>query len=505
MHPYATSNPGCQSGRIWRRVPDGPGLLDYSVKLNPAGGVATTDTVVFPVPSTEGVSARFFFDPRPPALLGGTGGPALRGGRTSGTQWDVDFRGEDSVAFGLDTTALGQQSCAMGSGATATHAGSFVWSDRIGNASSFNADDVTFGALGGFRVLCNGPGTPAFTIAQIYLDADDTVATGNLAVTAQSTGNTVNALTAYQFGGALYSRALLLNTSLGLSAAPVLAGGNSNTALGNSACALLTTGNQNTAVGASSLAVGVTATGCTAVGFSALALNTASSGCALGWNALSANTTGASNTACGTQALSLNVTGASNSALGFRALLANLGSRNTACGALALSANTTGTDNTAMGQNALLASVASPNSSAFGSGALILATGGGNTAVGSGAGGALVGGGLNTFLGAGANAAPANDGCIVLGANAAATASNQLVIHGQTANTIAGTAVLVAGTIVVASAGVTATSVILLTSQVPGGVPGFLQVSARTAGVSFTILSSNGADTSTVGFLCFEV
>lgn len=68
-----------------------------------------------------------------------------------------------------------------------------------------------------------------------------------------------------------------------------------------------------------------------------------------------------------------------------------------------------------------------------------------------------------------------------------------------------GTAVLVAGASVVANTSVTATSRIFLTSQVDGGTPGFLRVSTRSAGVSFTITSSNAADTSTVAYEIFEV
>lgn len=69
----------------------------------------------------------------------------------------------------------------------------------------------------------------------------------------------------------------------------------------------------------------------------------------------------------------------------------------------------------------------------------------------------------------------------------------------------AGTAVLVGGTATVANANVTANSVILVTSQADGGTPGFLRISARNAGVNFTITSSNAGDTSTVGWLMFEL
>jgi hypothetical protein len=72
------------------------------------------------------------------------------------------------------------------------------------------------------------------------------------------------------------------------------------------------------------------------------------------------------------------------------------------------------------------------------------------------------------------------------------------------ANAKQGTSVLVAGTVVVANTSVTANSRIFLTSQADGGTPGFLRVSARTAGTSFTITSAMITDTSTVAWQIFE-
>lgn len=66
-----------------------------------------------------------------------------------------------------------------------------------------------------------------------------------------------------------------------------------------------------------------------------------------------------------------------------------------------------------------------------------------------------------------------------------------------------GTATLVAGTVVVASTIVTASSRIFLTSQV-NGVTGALRVSARSAGVSFTITSSVAGDAGLVAWRLFE-
>lgn len=69
------------------------------------------------------------------------------------------------------------------------------------------------------------------------------------------------------------------------------------------------------------------------------------------------------------------------------------------------------------------------------------------------------------------------------------------------ANLVMGTAVLVAGAVVVNHSRVQANSRIFLTSQADGGTPGFLRITARVAGTSFTITSSNAADTSTVAWL----
>jgi hypothetical protein len=83
------------------------------------------------------------------------------------------------------------------------------------------------------------------------------------------------------------------------------------------------------------------------------------------------------------------------------------------------------------------------------------------------------------------------------------TAGNGLQIK-EGSNAKMGTAVLVAGSAVVANTATTAVSRIHLTSQVDGGTPGFLRVSTRTAGTSFTITSSSATDTSTVAYLIVE-
>jgi hypothetical protein len=71
-------------------------------------------------------------------------------------------------------------------------------------------------------------------------------------------------------------------------------------------------------------------------------------------------------------------------------------------------------------------------------------------------------------------------------------------------NAKSGVVTLSGGTATVANTSVTSTSRIQLTSQADGGTPGWLRVSARTAGTSFTITSSSASDTSTVAYFIVE-
>jgi hypothetical protein len=72
------------------------------------------------------------------------------------------------------------------------------------------------------------------------------------------------------------------------------------------------------------------------------------------------------------------------------------------------------------------------------------------------------------------------------------------------ANATMGVAVLVGGTVDIATTKVTANSRIFLTAQTNAGTPGFLGVTARVASTSFTITSSSGSDTSSVAWLIVE-
>jgi hypothetical protein len=91
----------------------------------------------------------------------------------------------------------------------------------------------------------------------------------------------------------------------------------------------------------------------------------------------------------------------------------------------------------------------------------------------------------------------------VFGTLALETAGSGITVK-EGSNAKQGTVALVGGSAVVANTSVTASSRIFLTSQADGGTPGWLRVSARTAGTSFTITSSSGTDTSTVAYEIFE-
>lgn len=71
-------------------------------------------------------------------------------------------------------------------------------------------------------------------------------------------------------------------------------------------------------------------------------------------------------------------------------------------------------------------------------------------------------------------------------------------------NARSGAATLVGGTVTVANTSVTANTRIQVTGQVDGGTPGWLRISARVPGTSFTITSSSVLDTSVVGWFMIE-
>lgn len=67
-----------------------------------------------------------------------------------------------------------------------------------------------------------------------------------------------------------------------------------------------------------------------------------------------------------------------------------------------------------------------------------------------------------------------------------------------------GSSTLAAGTVVVSTTRITATSLVFLTAQDTGNITGILRVSSRVAGTSFTILSSVNTDTADIAWMIME-
>lgn len=236
----------------------------------------------------------------------------------------------------------------------------------------------------------------------------------------------------YKLNGLTILDSVDTNLSVGFEASPV-ANGFGNTFVGSSAGSSSTpAASANTAVGNRALSANTNGNNNTALGNDTLAHNIGGLfNTAAGSEALFFNVSGNFNTAFGNSALFTTVSNNSNTSVGFGSLFRNIADENTAVGSNSLSSNTTGFFNTAMGSNSLANNSEGQENAAFGHTALFSCTGSFNVAVGSSAGATVASGNNNTIIGSNADA-PTFDSCIVLGSDAVATASNQLVIASVT-------------------------------------------------------------------------
>ena len=229
-----------------------------------------------------------------------------------------------------------------------------------------------------------------------------------------------------------------------------------------------------------------------AIGSSALLVAGASTNTsvAIGRSSLTANSGGSDNVAVGDQTQAANVAGAQNVAIGSRAM-SSAGATGTPTANIAIGFNaapslTTGSANIVIGGGKDVQSGTASN----------------QLNIGGGFWGTGVGTATPKFGFGQSKTAPAYT-IDAAGDIAANLAGNGFRVA-EGSNAKMGVSTLAGGTIVVANTSVTANSRIFLTCETPGGTPGFLRVSARTAGTSFTILSSSGTDTSVVGWVIFE-
>ncbi len=188
-----------------------------------------------------------------------------------------------------------------------------------------------------------------------------------------------------------------------------------------------------------------------------------------------------------------------------RALVENLG-----LGTDALSSLSSGQANTAVGISAGSEITTGVGNICVGSfSARDLQTGINNICIGRLTGNTLVSGNNNIVIGTGQGFLSATSTSVIsIGSNIAtlpdhswavgAQGSIQYIASGS--NAAMGAATLIGGTVTVSNNKVTANSRIFLTAQSTGGTPGALRVSSRVNGVSFTITSTSGADTSKVAW-----
>jgi hypothetical protein len=423
---------------------------------------------------------------------------ALSSNSTASNNTAVGYAALLTNVTGASSTAVGYAALVISTGNSNTAVGH---GSLAGNTSAASNTAVGYGALA--TAVVNGSNTAVGYRALASNTGGSNTAMGYNALVANSSGlsncafgyQALSSITTNSFSTAVGSFALTLGT------------GASNTAVGYNCLASCTSGSQHTAMGYNALSSVSTVSNCTSFGYQNLVLNTVANQVGVGAFALQANTTAPSQTAIGYLALGAATTGTG---------------QNTAIGYLAMQTTTTGANNVAIGYNAMGSSNGNLNTAAgylalvsggdanvaIGAQALTAATTSANTAVGYQALQTLTTGNSNCALGYLADVKTNSlSNCIILGASGQATASNQLVIHGAgsgTGNLNLG----VAGVVTVSNTTVTATSMILLTHTNIGAgqaTLGALSVTSRVAGTSFTVTSSNVADTSTFNYMIFEI
>ena len=243
---------------------------------------------------------------------------------------------------------------------------------------------------------------------------DNTTGNANIAVGVGASQRSTTGIenTAIGFLSFLFNDSGSRNTSLG-----AYTGYNSrtgdNTYIGYRSGQESWNGGSNTAVGseAHKSVWNSTAANNVAIGKNALLVVNSDDNVAVGYNSLQNNTTGYSNTAVGFNSLSGNSSGGGNVAVGGNALESNYtGQNNTAIGQYAMAAAYEGNSNIAIGNNAAYDLYAGSFNVVIANEEYSLQDGNGNVAIGH-----LVDTGNNSHS-------------VILGREAAATASNQFVV-----------------------------------------------------------------------------
>jgi hypothetical protein len=253
--------------------------------------------------------------------------------------------------------------------------------------------------------------------------------------------NVVNAATAYSIGGFIVFHNTGGNLSVGIAAGEANTTGGSNSFFGLNAGRVNTSGSGNAFFGTVAGQSNTDGSNDAFFGFGAGGANTTGNFNAFfGQNAGEENTTGSNNAFFGGGVGQHNTTATFNSFFGSFSGLANTtGSGNSFFGAQSGSHNTTGYSNSFLGIQAGINNITGFDNSFFGTAAGgANTTGDGNTFVGQGSGGSNTVESENTFIGYHTNGAAGISNATAIGANAAVTQSNSLVL-GNNANVGVGT------------------------------------------------------------------
>lgn len=242
---------------------------------------------------------------------------------------------------------------------------------------------------------------------------------------------------------------------------------------------------------------------------SGLAATSGGSNTGFGQNVLAALNTGTTNTAMGNGVLGLLQGGSSNVAIGASSMVSAVSTSNTtAVGTLALQV-VTGNNNTAQGYQAGLNVTTGTGNAIFGYNTGIgITTGTGNTILGASITGLASGLTNNIQIASGGGVKALHDGTnwtltgsttLTNGNLTLGTAGNKINITTGTNASAGVSAAMTAGSITISTTAVTANSIIILTPV--GAGTGSISKGTVTAGTSFVINSSDGADTRTVQWL----
>lgn len=424
---------------------------------------------------------------------------------TDGTNASWQFAGLGAGSFGTNNVIVGRSKPSS----ITTANNSILIGSGSGNALSTSSDIVAIGTNSLAAITTGGTGNVAIgSLSGQNLTANQNTSVGYAAMQGTAGSSTTGGSTAVGWGALRHVTTGIWNTMVGFSAG---AADSSNR---------ITTGQRNSGYGAYALGGNITGQYNIGIGYAAHAASLSGNfNIVIGNN--SCNSIGAGKIGFGSGAGNIligdegqpNATNTSYGiGLGYRV---QFGANEFAVGSSTAQINTMllgrgGADQTAANAVKIMTQRAAGTNVDLSVGTLTLA---GSQSTGNAAGGDVIiatapagtsGSSLNAHVER-MRVTAAGNVKVVTGDLSIDTAGKGLQIK-EGSNAKMGTAVLVAGTVTVSTTAVTSSSRIFLTTQSLGTVtaPMAIAVTARVAGTSFTITSSDNTDTSTIAWMLVE-